>query len=50
MGYDRSRPGQPPWKSGAEGKAFPLLDAGGQIAAYLKFYNRTSRQRFDRAL
>ena len=23
--YDRDRPGQPPWRSGAEGKAFPLL-------------------------
>lgn len=48
--YDPAHRGQPPWKSGAEGKAFPLLGADAQIAAYLKFYNRTSRPRFQRAL
>jgi hypothetical protein len=46
--YDRAMPGQPPWRSGAEGKAFPLLDSNGQAAAYLKFFTTASQKRLDR--
>jgi hypothetical protein len=46
--YDPAAPGQPPWKSGAEGKAFPLLDTNGQAAAYLKFFTTPSQVRLDR--
>ena len=46
--YDPAEPGQPPWRSGAEGKAFPLLDENGQTAAYLKFFTTPSQVRLDR--
>jgi hypothetical protein len=42
-GYDPAAPGQPPWRSGAEGKAFPLLDTNGQVVAYLKFFTTPSK-------
>ncbi len=47
--YDRDRRGQPPWRSGAEGKAFPLLGYDRAVAAYLKFFTRPTRKRLDRA-
>jgi hypothetical protein len=37
--YDRSQPGQPPWKTGAEGIAYPLIGADGQPRAYVKFFD-----------
>lgn len=37
--YDRSEPGQPPWKSGAEGLAYPLREQQGAIAAYVKSFD-----------
>jgi hypothetical protein len=46
--YDPAYPGQPPWRSGAEGKAYPLLANNGTVAAYLKFFTRPTRQRLDR--
>ena len=30
--YDRSQPGQPPWKTGAEGIAYPLVGTNGEPA------------------
>ena len=41
--YDPAYPGQPPWRSGAEGKAYPLLGRDGAVAAYLKFFTRPTR-------
>jgi hypothetical protein len=46
--YDPAYPGQPPWRSGAEGKAYPLLARDGAAAAYLKFFTRPTPQRLDR--
>ncbi len=46
--YDPAYPGQPPWRSGAEGKAYPLLARNGSVAAYLKFFTRPTPQRLDR--
>jgi hypothetical protein len=46
--YDRSRPGQPPWRSGAEGKAYPLLGYDQAVVAYLKFFTRPTRKRLER--
>jgi serine/threonine protein kinase len=46
--YERRHPGQPPWRSGAEGKAYPLLDYDGSVAAYLKFFTRPTRKRLVR--
>jgi hypothetical protein len=46
--FDRDRPGQPPWRSGAEGKAYPLLGRDRTVAAYLKFFTRPTRKRLDR--
>jgi formylglycine-generating enzyme required for sulfatase activity len=46
--YDPASPGQPPWRSGAEGKAFPLLNASGQLATYLKFFTTPSQLRLER--
>lgn len=43
-------PGQPPWTQGAEGYAFPLLDAGGRIAMYAKFYKSKNPKRFQRTI
>ena len=37
--YDPREPGQPPWKTGAEGIAYPLLGTDGFAAAYLKFFD-----------
>ncbi len=45
--YDPDHPGQPPWRSGAEGKAYPLLD-GGSVTAYVKFFTRPTQKRLDR--
>ena len=45
---DPRQPGQPSWRSGAEGKAFPLLDPQGRIAAYLKFFSIPSQKRLLR--
>lgn len=36
--YDPSEPGYPPWKSGAEGLAYPLLGSRGKIVAYVKSF------------
>ena len=46
--YDPRRPGQPPWRSGAEGKAFPLLGYDRTVVAYLKFFTRPTRKRLGR--
>jgi len=46
--YDSAQPGQPPWRSGAEGKAYPLLDQDGSVAAYLKFFTHPTQKRLDR--
>ncbi|MGA2067659.1 MAG: serine/threonine-protein kinase [Thermoguttaceae bacterium] len=46
--YDPRQPGQPPWRSGAEGKAYPLLRLDGSAAAYMKFFTRPSRKRLQR--
>ena len=46
--YDRDHPGQPPWRSGAEGKAYPLLGYDHSVAAYLKFFTRPTQRRLDR--
>lgn len=45
---DPRQPGQPSWKAGAEGKAYPLLDPANHIAAYIKFFNSDSTKRFQR--
>ena len=46
--YDPGQPGQPPWRSGAEGKAYPLVGQDGSLAAYLKFFTRPTQKRLDR--
>lgn len=46
--YDPAYPGQPPWRSGAEGKAYPLLGPDGAVVAYLKFFTRPTPKRLDR--
>jgi hypothetical protein len=46
--YDPAHPGQPPWRAGAEGKAYPLLGPSGAVAAYLKFFARVSQKRLKR--
>ena len=46
--FDRAFPGQPPWRSGAEGKAYPLLDYDDLVAAYLKFFTRPTQKRLAR--
>jgi serine/threonine protein kinase len=46
--YDPDHPGQPPWCSGAEGKAYPLLGKDGTIAAYAKFFSQATQKRFER--
>jgi hypothetical protein len=46
--YDPAYPGQPPWRSGAEGKAYPLLARDGTVAAYLKFFTRPTQRRLNR--
>ncbi len=46
--FDPAYPGQPPWRSGAEGKAYPLVDKDGQVAAYLKFFTQPTQKRLDR--
>ena len=46
--YDPAYPGQPPWRSGAEGKAYPLLGRDGSVAAYLKFFTRPTQKRLNR--
>jgi serine/threonine protein kinase len=46
--YDPAYPGQPPWRSGAEGKAFPLLGKNGSVVAYLKFFTRPTQKRLNR--
>jgi hypothetical protein len=46
--YDPAYPGLPPWRSGAEGKAYPLLGRDGAVAAYLKFFARPTQKRLKR--
>jgi hypothetical protein len=46
--YDPDLPGQPPWRTGAEGKAYPLVRKDGSIAAYLKFFSRPTPKRLGR--
>jgi len=50
VSFDPSSPGQPPWKTGAEGRAFPLRDSTERIALYAKFFKSKSRKRFDRTV
>src|SRR5690606_30098291 len=47
---DFAGPGQPPWESGSEGIAYPLLGADGTPAAYAKFFDgaRISTKRIER--
>jgi hypothetical protein len=45
--HPRNR-GQPPWRSGAEGKAYPLVGGDGTVAAYLKFFTQPTQKRLDR--
>lgn len=37
--FDPQEPGQPPWKTGAEGIAYPLHGANGTPRAYVKFFD-----------
>ena len=46
---DPAQPGQWPWRSGAEGKAYPLLNSNGEVHSYLKFFNRITPKRMHRA-
>jgi serine/threonine protein kinase len=46
--YETDHPGQPPWRSGAEGKAYPLKGRDGSVAAYLKFFTHPTQKRLDR--
>jgi hypothetical protein len=46
--YDPAYPGVPPWRSGAEGKAYPLLGQDGSVLAYLKFFTRPTQKRLNR--
>jgi hypothetical protein len=46
--FDPDHPGQPPWRSGAEGKAYPLIGADHSTAAYLKFFTHPTQKRLDR--
>ena len=46
--YDPGQPGQTPWRTGAEGKAYPLLDSNGRPAAYLKFFTQATAKRLQR--
>lgn len=48
--YDRSQPGQPPWKTGAEGIAYPILGTDGHPRAYVKFFDelKITPKRIDR--
>jgi hypothetical protein len=46
--YDPAYPGQPPWRSGAEGKAYPLLGQDESVVAYLKFFTRPTQKRLNR--
>ena len=48
--YDPREPGQPPWKSGAEGIAYPLLGTDGTAQAYVKFFDalRVNTKRVNR--
>jgi hypothetical protein len=46
--YEAAYPGQPPWRSGAEGKAYPLLDIDDSVTAYLKFFTRPTSKRLHR--
>ncbi len=39
--FDPRYPGEPPWKSGGEGIACPLLDAQGRVVYYAKFFDQT---------
>jgi len=50
VGFNPSSPGQPPWKTGAEGLAFPLTDGAGRIALYAKFFKSKNQKRFDRTV
>jgi hypothetical protein len=46
--YEPRRPGHPPWRSGAEGKAYPLVGVDGAVAAYLKFFTYPTQKRLNR--
>ncbi|MCY2986681.1 MAG: SUMF1/EgtB/PvdO family nonheme iron enzyme [Planctomycetota bacterium] len=46
--YTHGQPGQPPWRKGSEGFAYPLLDSNGSAAAYLKFFTLPTPKRFQR--
>ena len=37
--YDRSQPGQPPWKQGQREVAYPLVGTDGEPRAYVKFFD-----------
>jgi hypothetical protein len=46
--YDANHPGQPPWRAGAEGKAYPLVGQDNAVTAYLKFFSRPTTKRLER--
>jgi hypothetical protein len=46
--YDPDYPGQPPWRSGAEGKAYPLIGPDNMVDAYMKFFTRPTSRRLSR--
>ncbi len=50
--YDPRYPGDPPWKSGGEAIAYPLLDDRGNVALYAKFFDpaRVTVKRVERTL
>lgn len=48
--YDPGEPGQPPWKTGSEGIAYPLYGSEGTPRAYVKFFDalRVTTRRVER--
>lgn len=46
--FDLNNPGQPPWRTGAEGKAYPLIGPDGREAVYAKFFTRKTDKRCAR--
>jgi hypothetical protein len=50
--YDASCPGEPPWKTGAEGIAYPILTVHGEAALYAKFSDpaKVTAKRIERMM
>ncbi len=45
---DPSNPGEPPWNTGSEGMAYPLVGATGKHSAYFKSFLTPSMRRIER--